>query len=406
MARKRGGEAAEGPPPPVGASTLPAGMPAVGVGGLDMVTLLAAAGSCFARPLATQGVRSKWFHSTGCAQLDRLMGDGINHGLGSGRLYLLWGLEQTGKSLICLYAAKSMIAQGGVALYVDIERTLGADVVARLGIDPERLFLLPTTELLEKLTKKGSGEQRDRGKVREESEHGFTLEVAFAEVERFVRNVRRSLPNVPILVVYDSIAASITETMGEADYGDSRPGHLARALGEAFPKFRSMLADLDATCIMVNHQKQKIGLVFGDPRTQPGGGAVKFHPDSIVNLAKQAILKDGKVEVGEEIRATVTKSRLQPGHASTVFRINYATGIDDYYGVASLAVEFGLVQVAGAWYSTPAGKFQGIEQFADGLRAAPDVFRMLRKEVLDWKPTLSGVVQAAPVPGVPGMPGP
>lgn len=351
--------------------------------------------------VATSGARVRWWLRTGNTALDRVFGDRRNHGLGSGKLYTLYGLTGTGKSLTAMALARWAQAAGWVVVYVDMERVLSDDVARMNGIDPALLLRMPSRSQIEELLAES--------KV-------FTLEAAFESMERTAIEVRRAFPDLPILFLYDSIAASSTTRSAEAEYGTKGAhGDLAAALSQGWRNLRPVFTDLDVSSLWLNQMRVNQKVQFGDPNYQPGGRAAEFYPDVIARTEhpmKWKVQDTNGVQTGETINVAVEKSRLWPGRLTGSFRILYDRGIDDAYSVADMARNFGLIQVAGSWVDggDVGGRVQGFDKYVDALRAAPDAYEELRRRVLahDEPEVADAVVPAAgadsPLPGAGSAP--
>lgn len=375
---------------------------APGKTGLDLVDLLSQAAGSGSRvaTLERLGARSTWWVSTGNTALDRVFGDEVNHGIGSKRVIEVWGLSGTGKSLVCLCAAKAMIEAGGIPVYVDMEGTIGTAEARRLGIDPSKMLMIPSPELEEKLAREGKS---------------FTMEEAFAEMEKFAVNVRKAedKAKIPaekrrkIIFLYDSIAASPTKMIVEGNYDSHHYGSVARPLGQCYRKFVPLARALDFAAIMVNQERTRVDITFGDKRAKPGGRAAKYYPDISCYLKLIGKVKDGPNVVGEFVAAKIEKNRVCPGRPEAVFRILYDHGVDEAWSIGRMLTDFGLATKCKDKNGKATGRIEYLcpeaeggmvaasseEAFAHALAADAAVYHAARERVLKWRPAKTGTLQ-------------
>lgn len=399
------------------ATPAPAGVARVALA--DLLAGATARGSRIAT-LDTLGDRCKWWMPTGNTALDRIFGNGKNFGMGSGIVYNIYGMSGSGKSLTCLSAAQAVERAGGIPIYVDMERTVGVDLGHKFGIRPERMVMLPNDVLLEELAR--TPVKNDQGRV---VSHGvaFTIEAAFEEIEKFARNVRQveraaqdaenaaakaekrepvTVEPTPLVFFYDSIASSTTRLRDKADYGDSRPGHLARALSDGLQQLHTVVKDTDSILVLVNQQRTNLSVTFGSNIVQPGGNAAEFYPDVRVYMKKAGVVKDGTRIIGEHLRVTTEKSRLWPGKHEAIFRVMYDRGVDDHFSVFTMAQEMKFLHQGGSWFELPGhGRWNGIDATLDAIRNERELYEKLRYLVLGYEPETTGQVTVEAVTDTP-----
>lgn len=358
-----------------------------------------------AATLKALGDRSIWWITTGNPALDRIIGDGIHNGIGSGLMYLLWGMSRTGKTLQMLCIAKAVIEAGGIPIFVDMERTASEKMARDLDFDSSKLWVIPNEEILADFAERPIKDKK--GKVIKVG-MSFAMEDAFDQMEKFLLGVRArerkyaleekvEVIPTPVVFLYDSIATSTTRMRDQANYGDSRPAHIARCFTDSIQQFRPRVIDHHAACVFSNHQKLKLGIVFGDDRTQPGGKAVEFYMDVTAHLALQGSVKDGDTQVGEIVKVKIDKNRLDPGRPSTQFRILYDLGIDVHWSIAAMAIDYGLVQKNGSWYQwgkdgDKSTRAQGEASFVTALRDDKDLYNRMHDRVMAWVPERTGTL--------------
>lgn len=270
--------------------------------------------------------------STGAMSLDVALGIG---GLPRGRIVEIFGMESSGKSTICLSVMAQAQMMGELAAYIDVEHALDPNYAKALGVNLDELLLSQPScaeEALEiLLTLVGTG----------------------------------SLG----IVVVDSVAALTPRAELEGDMDSQQMGLQARLMGKAMRKLVARASETKTLVIFTNQIRQKIGLVFGNPETTPGGMALKFYSSVRIDLRKKEDLKDkedGSVK-GVKVKAKVVKNKMAPPLRVTEFDIVYAKGVNTLGCIVDLAIESGVLRKGGAWLSW------GEDTFAQGRDKAIDV---------------------------------
>jgi len=251
---------------------------------------------------------------TGSIGLDHALGIG---GLPRGRVVEIFGPEMSGKTTMCLHAVANAQKQGGVAAFVDAEHAMDPAYAANLGVDLDNLLV----------------SQPDTG------------EQALDIVELLVRS------NAVDIIAVDSVAALTPKAEIEGDMGDQQIGLQARLMSQAMRKLAGAISK-SLTCVaFVNQIRMKIGVMFGNPETTPGGRALKFYSSVRLDIRRIANIKDGDTIVGSRTTARVVKNKLAPPFRKAEFDIIYGRGISREGEMIDLGLQMGLVEKSGAWYS-------------------------------------------------------
>ena len=286
---------------------------------------------------------------TGSISLDLALG---GRGIPRGRIIEVFGPESSGKTTLTLHAIASAQKEGGVAAFIDAEHALDPSWARRLGVNLEELLV----------------SQPDTG------EQGLEI------CELLVRS------NAVDLVVVDSVAALIPRAEIEGEMGDTHVGLQARLMSQAMRKLTGAIARSKTTVIFINQIREKIGVMFGNPETTPGGRALKFYASVRIDIRRTATIKDGDKSVGNRTRARVVKNKIAPPFRQAEFDIMFDEGISASGDLIDLAVEEEVVQKSGAWFSFGETRLgQGRENAKQFIRENPDLFTEIRKLVLDAK---------------------
>ena len=275
---------------------------------------------------------------TGSYGLDRALGIG---GLPRGRIVEVFGPESAGKSTLCLHVVANAQAAGVACAYVDAEHALDVGYARKIGVDIDNLLL----------SQPDSGEQ--------------ALDVTEAVVQAGVG-----------VVVVDSVAALTPKAELEGEMGDQHMGLQARLMGQAMRKLTAVAFRHDTLIIFINQLRMKIGVVYGNPETTPGGNALKFYASVRLDVRRIGPLKKGEQLIGNHVRAKVVKNKLAPPFREAEFDIRYGEGIDRASELLDAAVAAGLVEQAGAWFTVEGDRVQGrdaararVAEAAAGLEA-------------------------------------
>ena len=252
--------------------------------------------------------------SSGCLSLDIALGIG---GYPKGRIIEIYGPESSGKTTFALQAIAEVQKQGGRAAFIDAEHALDPVYAKRLGVN--------TNELI--LSQPDTGEQ--------------ALEIC----EALVRSEAVSI------VVIDSVAALVPQAEIDGEMGDSHVGLQARLMSQALRKLSGTINKTNTIAIFINQLREKVGVMFGNPETTPGGRALKFYSTIRLDIRRNEQLKIGDKVVGNKTTVKVVKNKVAPPFKSAVVDIMYGEGISLEGELVDLGVEAGVVEKTGAWYS-------------------------------------------------------
>ncbi|WP_040929115.1 recombinase RecA [Nosocomiicoccus massiliensis] len=275
--------------------------------------------------------------SSGSITLDRALGVG---GYPQGRIIEIYGPESSGKTTVALHAIAEVQRQGGIAAFIDAEHALDPVYAKNLGVDIENLYL----------------SQPDHG------EQG--LEIA----EAFVRS------GAVDIVVIDSVAALTPKAEIEGEMGDTHVGLQARMMSQALRKLSAAISKSNTTAIFINQIREKVGVMFGNPETTPGGRALKFYSSVRLEVRRAEQLKLGQDIVGNRTKIKVVKNKVAPPFRVAEVDIMYGQGISRTGELLDLGVEYDIVDKSGAWYSYNGERLgQGKENAKEYLTNNPEV---------------------------------
>ncbi|HIE11899.1 MAG TPA: recombinase RecA [Desulfotomaculum sp.] len=282
---------------------------------------------------------------TGSIALDLALGVG---GFPRGRVVEIFGPEASGKTTVALHAVAEAQREGGVAAFIDAEHALDPAYARRLGVDVDNLLV----------AQPDTGEQ--------------ALEIA----EALVRS------SAVDIVVVDSVAALVPRAELEGEMGDVHVGLQARLMSQALRKLTGVISKSRTTAIFINQIREKIGVMFGNPETTPGGRALKFYASVRLEVRKIEDLKHGAERIGSRVRAKVVKNKMAPPFKQAEFDVLYGEGISKEGSLLDAAVELRLITKSGTWYAYGDQRLgQGRDNAREFLKEHPDLYRELESKV-------------------------
>ena len=282
---------------------------------------------------------------SGCIALDISLGIG---GYPRGRVVEIYGPESSGKTTVSLHAIAAAQKAGGQAAFIDAEHALDPVYARNLGVNIDDLLL----------SQPDTGEQ--------------ALEIA----EALVRS------GAVDIIVIDSVAALVPKAEIEGDMGDSHVGLQARLMSQALRKLAGALNKSKTICIFINQLREKIGVMFGNPETTPGGRALKFYSSIRLDVRRIDSIKQGNELVGNRTRIKVVKNKVAPPFKQCEVDIMYGEGISHEGSLLDIAAENDIVNKSGAWYSYNGDRLgQGRENSKQFLRDNPELAITIEKQI-------------------------
>jgi recombination protein RecA len=289
---------------------------------------------------------------TGNLLIDRALGVG---GFPRGRIMEIFGPESSGKTTLTLTAIAQAQKRGGLAAFVDVEHALDPEYSKKLGVNMDDLLV----------SQPSSGEE------------------ALRIVETLVRS------NALDIIVLDSVAALVTKQELDGEIGDSTVGAQARLMSAAMRKLTSLISKARTCCVFTNQIREKIGVMFGNPETTPGGRALKFYSSVRIDIRRIGAIKatDGSV-TGNRTKLKVVKNKVAAPFKEAEFDIMYNEGISAIGSLLDLALEHDIIQKRGSWFS-----YNG-EQLAQGRDAAKEALKADEKLYLDLETVVKAKLNA------------
>ena len=288
--------------------------------------------------------------STGCLDLDMALGVG---GLPRGRVVEIYGPESSGKTTVALHVVAEAQKMGGVAAFIDAEHALDPVYARKLGVDVDQLYV----------SQPDTGEQ--------------ALEICEALVRSGAIDI----------VVIDSVAALVPKAEIDGEMGDSFVGLQARLMSQALRKLTGIVNKTNSTCIFINQLREKVGVMYGNPETTPGGRALKFYASVRIDIRRGEQLKDGTTVVGNRTKAKIVKNKVAPPFRTAEFDILYGEGISKEGSLLDNAVALDIIHKSGAWFSYGDQRIgQGRENTRKFLKENPEtaaeIDKLVRAELM------------------------
>ena len=296
---------------------------------------------------------------TGSMGLDLALGIG---GVPRGRIVELYGPESSGKTTVALHIIAEAQKQGGEVAFVDVEHALDPKYAAAVGVDVDNLLV----------SQPNSGEE--------------ALEIMEALVRSGAIDV----------VVLDSVAALTTKAEIDGNMGDSNVGQLARLMSQAVCRshtvqniYYRIIGKSNCVAIFINQIREKIGVMYGNPETTPGGRALKFYSSVIIDVRKGEPIKNGTELIGNRTKIKVKKNKVAPPFKECEFDIIFGKGISRMGEVLDIAVELDIIKKSGSWFSYDGKKLgQGRDNVKKALEENPEMLKEIEQKVMENKDAL------------------
>lgn len=284
---------------------------------------------------------------TGSIGLDLALGIG---GLPRGRIIEIYGPESSGKTTVALHSVAEAQKLGGTAAFIDAEHALDPVYAKALGVDIDSLLV----------SQPDTGEQ--------------ALEI----IETLVRS------GAIDIIVLDSVAAMTTKAEIDGDMGDAHVGVQARLMSQAMRKLTAVISNTNTVAIFINQIREKIGVMYGNPETTPGGRALKFYSSVRIEVRRGEPIKDGGEIIGNRTKCKVVKNKVAPPFKTAEFDILYGQGVSKMGEIVDTAVDFDIIKKSGSWFSYNDMKIgQGREKVLDYLKNNTDICNEIEKKIRD-----------------------
>lgn len=282
---------------------------------------------------------------TGALPLDIALGVG---GVPRGRIIEIYGPESSGKTTLALHIVAEAQKKGGTAAFIDAEHALDPKYSENLGVNIDNLLI----------SQPNSGEE--------------ALEIA----EALVRS------NAIDVIVIDSVAALVPKAELDGEMGDSHVGLQARLMSQAMRKLSGAISKSKTVCIFINQIREKVGVMFGNPETTPGGRALKFYSSVRMEIRRSQAIKDGDETIGNQTRVKIVKNKVAPPFRQAIFDIMYGTGISASGCILDMGVDTGVIDRAGSWYSYGDERLgQGRENSKQFLEENQDIMKDIEHKI-------------------------
>lgn len=305
--------------------------------------------------------------STGSLSLNIALGIG---GVPRGRIIEIYGPESSGKTTLALHIIAAAQKEGGEVAFIDVEHALEPAYARNLGVDIDNLLI----------AQPGTGED------------------ALAITDTLVRSGALDV------VVVDSVAALVPRVEIEGEIGDSTVGVIARLMSQALRKLAGSISRTNCIVIFINQLREKIGVVYGNPETTPGGRALKYFSSVRIDVRRGEAIKDGTEVIGNHTKAKIVKNKVAPPFKVAEFDIMYGEGISKVGEIVDLGVQLGLIDKGGAWFTVDGNRIQGRDNVKTFLKENPEIADRLEQEIYEnqakldeeAKPVKKSTVAAAP----------
>lgn len=276
--------------------------------------------------------------SSGSLKIDQALGIG---GFPKGRIIEIYGPESSGKTTLALHAIAEVQKKGGRAAFIDAENAIDPVYAQNLGVQIDDLIL----------SQPDSGEQ--------------ALEIT----ELLIKS------GAIDLVVIDSVAALVPQAELDGEMSDAHVGLQARLMSKAMRKLAGVMNRSECTAIFINQLREKVGIMFGNPETTPGGRALKFYASVRLDIRKSEAIKNGTEIVGNKVNVKVVKNKVAPPFKTAIVEIMYGQGISYVAELLDLAVDYDIIQKSGSWFSYKGEKIaQGRDAAKNYLKNNPEIF--------------------------------
>ena len=271
-------------------------------------------------------------------------------GYPKGRVIEIYGPESSGKTTFALHAIAEVQKQGGKAAFIDAEHAIDPLYAQNLGVDIDELIL----------SQPDSGEQ------------GLEITEMLAKSDAID------------LIVVDSVAALVPVAELNGEMGDSQVGLQARLMSKALRKLTAVLNKRKCSIIFINQLREKVGIMFGNPETTPGGRALKFYSSVRLEVRRGTVIKNGEEILGNEVNLKVVKNKVAPPFKTTTVEIMYGKGINKDAELIELAVKFNIIGKSGSWFEYKGEKIgQGKDKVKNFLHENPTIYEEVKTAVVD-----------------------
>ena len=285
--------------------------------------------------------------SSGSIKIDEALGIG---GYPKGRIIEIYGPESSGKTTLALHAIAEVQKKGGRAAFIDAENAIDPVYAQKLGVNIDELIL----------SQPDSGEQ------------------ALDITEMLVKS------GAIDLVVVDSVAALVPQAELDGEMGDSQVGLQARLMSKAMRKLSGVMNRSECTAIFINQLREKVGVVYGNPETTPGGRALKFYSSVRLDIRRSEAIKNGTEIIGNKVNVKIVKNKVAPPFKTAAIEIMYDEGISYIAELLDLCVDHDIVMKSGAWFSYNGEKIgQGKEAAKNTIKSNPELLEELKTKLME-----------------------